>query len=103
MIGITAVFTWREDPRGEVAVLAMSFIQLEYLGRGLSELLYKARLDWIRAQPQFKRVVVSHRESNEASRRASQRHGFRLWRRAPHVWHDGTTEDEIFYELRIAD
>jgi RimJ/RimL family protein N-acetyltransferase len=76
LIGITAAFTWQEDPSGETALLAMSFIIPEYRGRGLSRLLYQARLDWIRAHSQFKRVVVFHRESNETSRRAIHRHGF---------------------------
>ena len=101
LIGMVASFTWRNDPTGQTAVLAMSFILPENRGRGLSRLLYEARLDWIRAQPQFTRVVVSHRASNEASRRANQRHGFRLTGREPHTWPDGTTEDEIWYELRI--
>jgi GNAT superfamily N-acetyltransferase len=101
LIGITAAFAWREDPSGHTAVLAMSFILPEYRGRGLSRLLYETRLDWIRSRPQFTRVVVSHRESNEMSRWAIERHGFRLTRRVPRVWPDGTTEDEIFYELRI--
>jgi RimJ/RimL family protein N-acetyltransferase len=103
MIGITAALTWRDDPSGKSAVLAMSFIQPEYRGRGLSKLLYEARLDWIRARRQFKRVVVSHRESNEASRRANQRHGFGPTGRKSKVWPDGTTEDEVLYELRLGE
>jgi RimJ/RimL family protein N-acetyltransferase len=101
LIGITATFTWREDLSGETAILAMSFILPEYRGRGLSRLLYETRLDWIRTHGQFKRVVVSHRESNEVSRRANKRYGFLPIGRAPRTWPDGTTEDEIFYELRI--
>jgi GNAT superfamily N-acetyltransferase len=69
LVGITAAFQWKNDPSGETAVLAMSYILPEYRGRGLSRLLYEARLDWIRMRPQFKRVVVSHRGSNESSRR----------------------------------
>jgi len=103
IIGITAVFTWHDDPSGETALLGMSFIQPEYRGRGLSRLLYETRLDWIRARPQFRRVVVFHRESNDASRRANERHGFRPTGRISRVWHDGTTEDEILSELRVAD
>ena len=70
LIGITAAFTSCEDPSGETALLAMSFILPKYRGSGLSRLLYEARLDWIRTNPHFKRVVVSHRLSNEVSRRA---------------------------------
>ena len=101
LIGITAAFTWREDPCGETAILAMSFLLPEYRGRGLSRLLYDARLDWIRAQPQFKRVVVSHRDSNEISRRANQKYGFSVFQRAARQWPDGQVADEIFYELKI--
>jgi RimJ/RimL family protein N-acetyltransferase len=102
LIAITAAFTWREDPSGQTALLAMSFILPEYRGRGLSEMLYEARLDWIRTQRRFKRVVVSHRQSNEQSRRAIERHGFLPTGRAQRTWPDGTTEDEIFYELWIS-
>jgi RimJ/RimL family protein N-acetyltransferase len=102
LIGITAVFRWREDPSGETALLGMSFIAPEYRGRGLSRLLYKARLEWIRTKGLFKRVVVSHRASNGASRRAIERHGFLPTRCAARIWPDGITEDEIFYEMRIS-
>jgi len=101
LIGITAAFTWRGDPSGESALLAMSYILPEYRGKGLSKLLYDARLAWIRAQPQFKRVVVSHRKSNEVSRKANQRHGFTEIKRAPYTWPDGGIEDEVFYELKL--
>jgi RimJ/RimL family protein N-acetyltransferase len=101
LIGITAAFTWREDPSGQTVMLAMSFILPEYRRRGLSRLFFDARLDWIRAQPQFKRIIVSHRASNAASRRAIERHGFVRTGRVEHVWPDGQTEDEITYELLI--
>jgi len=102
LVGITAVFPSSEDPSGRTAILAMSFILPEYRERGLSRLLYKARLDWIRSQGVFKRIVVSHRASNEASRRAIERHGFLPTRSAPRTWPDGTVEDELFYELQIS-
>ena len=101
LIGITAALTWREDPSGQTAVLAMSFILPEYRGRGLSRLFYEARLDWIRSQPQFRRVIVSHRASNEAPRRTNHRYGFVPTGRVEHVWPDGESEEEITYELSI--
>jgi GNAT superfamily N-acetyltransferase len=102
MIGITAAFTWRGDPTGKTALLAMSYILPLYRGRGLSRLLYEARLRWIRRRPKFEKVIVSHRASNETSRRANQRHGFVRMKAEPHKWRDDVTEDEIFYELEIA-
>jgi RimJ/RimL family protein N-acetyltransferase len=102
LIGITSVYTDRDDPLGQTAGLAMSFILPEYRGRGLSEMFYEARLAWVRARPQFRRVVVGHRASNEASRRANQKHGFQLFLRRPHLWPDGVTEDELLYELPLS-
>jgi RimJ/RimL family protein N-acetyltransferase len=101
LIGITAVFRWAEDPSGNTAILAGSFIDAAYRGRGLSRLLYDARLAWIRQQRHFTRVVVAHRLSNEASRRANRHYGFVEFGRVPRDWPDGATEDEIFYELTI--
>jgi len=102
LIGITAAFTYREDPSGQTAVLAMSFIAPPYRGQGLSRLFYEARLSWIKAQVQFRRILVSHRASNESSRRAILRHGFVPAQTAPRTWPDGRTEDEMFYELEIS-
>ena len=103
LIGITAAFTWRGDTRGRTAVLAMSFVLPHYRGRGLSRLFYEARLAWIRDQPQFRRIVVSHRASNEASRHAIQKRGFVHTNIVAHLWPDGQTEDEVFYEMNLSD
>jgi len=97
LIGITGVVTSRED--GRTAILVMSFILPEYREQGLSRFLYDVRLQWIRSRPEFTKVIVSHRESNEASRKANQRHGFQIVKREARKWPDGITEDEIFYEL----
>ncbi len=101
LIGITGVFPYNADSTGQTAQLVMSFILPDYRGRGLSSMLYDARLRWIRAQPQYQRAIVSHRKSNDVSRRANQRHGFIQTKVAPHTWPDGVTEDEVFYELCV--
>jgi RimJ/RimL family protein N-acetyltransferase len=99
LIGITAVFTSREDVT--TAMLAMSFILPEYRGKRLSRLLYEARLDWVRERGTFRRVVVGHRASNKASEGAMRTAGFQPTHREPRTWPDGVTEDEIWYELRL--
>jgi RimJ/RimL family protein N-acetyltransferase len=99
LIGITGVVADRDDPSGETAVLVMSYIRPAYRGRGLTALLYEARLKWIASQPQFTRAIVSHRASNEASARAIRRHGFTLIERIPRTWPEGITEDEVRYAL----
>jgi RimJ/RimL family protein N-acetyltransferase len=99
LIGITGVVADRDDPSGQTAVLVMSYIRPAYRGRGLTVLLYDARLKWIASQPQFTHTIVSHRASNEASGRAIRRHGFSFIDRITRTWPDGTTEDEVRYRL----
>lgn len=101
LIGITSVFRWDEDTSGRTAILASSYILPAYRGRKLSRLLYDARFAWLRRHPYFTRVVVGHRLSNEASQRANQHYGFKEFRRAAHVWNDGVSEDEVFYEMYL--
>ncbi len=99
LIGITAAFTWRGDKTGKTALLAMSYIAPDYRGRGLSRKLYDARLNWIAERPQFRKVIVGHRASNEVSRRANQHYGFVQTGRVANTWPDGAVEDEVTYEL----
>jgi RimJ/RimL family protein N-acetyltransferase len=101
LIGLTGVFTDRNDPSGQTAVLGMSYIAPPYRGRGLSRLFYEARLAWARANTKFRKVRVSHRRSNEASGRANRRYGFVQLGVVERVWPDGSNDDEIHYELDL--
>lgn len=101
LIGMSAIFTYRDDPTGETAVLAMSYIEPGYRGRGLARLLYEARLDWARSTGRFKRARVSHRRSNERSRRANQRFGFVESDAIPSTWPDGGRDDEVVYHVAL--
>ena len=101
LVGITGAFAWPDDALGETATLVMSYIVPAYRGRGLSGLLYTAALDWTRAHPRFKRVIVAMRASNTASRRACERQGFAVIQRMLRNWPDATREDEVVYELRL--
>ena len=101
LVGITGAFAWPGDPAGKTATLVMSYIVPAYRGRRLSRLLYAAALDWTRANPRFRCVIVAMRASNAASRRACERHGFTPVRTATRTWPDGATEDEVIYELRL--
>jgi RimJ/RimL family protein N-acetyltransferase len=101
LVGITGAFAWPDDRSGETATLVMSYILPAYRGHGLSRLLYAAALDWTRAHPRFKHVIVAMRASNAASRHACERHGFAPVRTATRTWPDGTSEDEVIYELRL--
>jgi RimJ/RimL family protein N-acetyltransferase len=98
LIGITGVFG-----SGDTAFLVMSCILPAYRRRGLSAMLYQARLDWIRMHGKFKRVVTAIRASNEVSQRVCRAFGFTCIGREARTWPDGSTEDELIFELRITE
>jgi RimJ/RimL family protein N-acetyltransferase len=100
-IGVTAVGIDREDPTGKTALLWGTWLAPAARRKGLSELLYKTRIDWARQQPAVEKIVVSHRESNLASKKANQKHGFVFTHIEEKTWTDGGIEDEVFYELKI--
>lgn len=100
-IGITGISIDRADPDRKSAVLWGSWLAPEYRGRGLSKIMYRARLDWAANHPTVEKIIVSHRASNLASKRANQKHGFVFTHKTEKIWIDGATEDEIFYEIKI--
>lgn len=100
-IGMTGIFIPQDTVEKSKAVLWGSWLAPEYRRKGLSELMYKARIDWAKQQPEIRRIEVSHRESNLASKYANQKHGFKFIKEEDRVWHDGTTEKDVIYELKI--
>ncbi len=101
IVGLAAVFTSREDSSGQTGVLAMDYIDPCYRGRRLSKLLYEARIDWAKQHRPFKRLVIFHREGNEASRRANQSFDFKFVGKNVIGWPDGTTAPDYEYELDL--
>ncbi|GAB5387365.1 MAG: GNAT family N-acetyltransferase [Alphaproteobacteria bacterium] len=102
LVGITGVFLNRDDPNNGYAYLGMSHITPSHRGKGLAAMLYQARLDWALSRPQVKRIKVSTRADNMASRKGMERAGFVEVDRAPRDWPDGITTDELIYELDLA-
>lgn len=101
LAGLTAAYIADGDPGGRTMGLAMSYIRPAWRGRGLTALLYAARLGWARERG-MTRVIVSHRASNTPSRKAIERHGFRRTGAVMHRWPDGADEENIEYELMLA-
>lgn len=101
MVGIAAVFRNREDKSGRTALLAAGYIQKDYQGRGLSSLLYEARIKWIVESDLYDKISVGHKQGNEASRRANQRFGFQKIKEEEVTWGDGSIAIKHDYELRI--
>jgi RimJ/RimL family protein N-acetyltransferase len=100
-IGMTCVSVDRNDPTGKTALLWGSWLAPRFRKKGLSELMYRTRIEWAKRQPTVEKIIVSHRASNLASEHANQKHGFVATHKLEKVWTDGATEDEIFYKLEI--
>jgi RimJ/RimL family protein N-acetyltransferase len=100
-VGITCVSVDRNDATQKTALLWGSWLAPEFRGKGLSELMYRTRIDWARRQPTVEKITVAHRASNVSSKFANQKHGFVETRRIEKTWTDGVTEDEILYELKL--
>jgi RimJ/RimL family protein N-acetyltransferase len=100
-IGMTSVSVRREDETNQTAILTASWLEPEFRGKGLSKLMYEARIEWAKSHPTIKRIIVSHRASNVASKYANQKHGFKFTHINEKVWVDGITEDEVCYELML--
>lgn len=100
LIGITAVYVDRAIAARDTAGLGMTWVEPAHRGRGLSAMIYRERIVWAKAKG-LTRILVSHRDGNEPSRRAMLAHGFRRTGAAPHAWPDGATVDNISYELPL--
>lgn len=99
--GITGVVLDRDDNEGRTALLWGSWLAPEIRRKGLSKLLFEARLSWAREHATVERVIVSHRATNIASKFANQNFGFVPTHVTQKVWNDGITEEEFHYELML--
>ena len=100
-IGMTGVSVWRDDPTRRTAIFWGSWLDPKFCGKGLSDSMYQARLEWARGHPTIERIIVSRRASNPASKFANQKHGFKSTRTHEKVWADGAVKDEVCYELLL--
>lgn len=100
-IGITGVSANREDSSGKTAVLWGSWLEPNARGKGLSNLMYRARINWAKSRNAFEKVVVAHRASNLASKYANQKQGFVKTHEEEMIWTNGETDILISYELRL--
>lgn len=102
LIGMTGILVdVKKDPSRQTAKLWGSWLEKEWRGKGASVPMYEARIDWARRHPTIRRITVSHRESNTASKAANQKHGFVYTHTADFNWPDGTRAPEVFYELMV--
>lgn len=103
IIGMTGIAIYRDDPTGKKAILWGSWLEPAYRKKGVSSQMYKARIEWARKHPTCESIIVSHRASNAASKRANQKHGFVFTHSVRKTWPDGLEDDDLFYELVLKD
>lgn len=101
MVGLAAIFKDGEDGSGQTAFLASAYIRKTYRGKGYSRLLYEWRIQWAIDSGRFKRILVGHREGNEASRRANQAFGFEAIGCETKKFGDGREDLLYHYEVRL--
>ena len=98
LVGMAGVMP--EGTDGEYELIA-AYIKKPHRGKGLSKLLYKARIEWAKSNG-VKSLIISHRKSNTASMAANQRFGFKYtYTEEDRLWHDGKREDNLYYKLEL--
>jgi GNAT superfamily N-acetyltransferase len=98
LVGLTSIFCTSEKP-GE-GYLTQSYIRKPHRGKGLSAMLYNARIAWA-LEAGLKCLIVGHRASNFISKAANQRYGFCYSHREPRHWPDGSEDDMLYYKLML--
>jgi RimJ/RimL family protein N-acetyltransferase len=58
-------------------------------------------MDWAKSQDGIKRILISHRQDNDASKATIQRLGFQFYEKVEITYGDGTTDYSYRYELKI--
>lgn len=98
LVGLTAVII--NAANHAEAYMTQSYIRKEHRGKGLSAMLYDARIAWAKAND-VKVLTIGHRKSNLASKAANQKYGFVYSHSETRTWPDGITEEMLNYTLNI--
>lgn len=96
LIGITCIVSGKDQ--AGAAYMTQSYIRKEHRGKGLSRMLYEARIAWARARG-LSSLVIGHRECNIVSRAANQHFGFIYTHQEDRIWPDGASEPMLYYKL----
>ena len=99
VIGMTAAAVRQSDPT--MASLWGSWLEKDWRGKGLSEKMYKTRIDWIKKHSSVQTVFVQHYEGNSASRKAILKCGFIFSCMKDEKRPDGKSDQQHVYELKI--
>ncbi len=103
LIGIASIFKPELEAHKDIAYLAMGFVHPNFRGLGLSSLLYNARLEWAKNNPNINILKISHRKGNTVSSKAIIKNGFKYIDEEQETYGDGTTEISLKYQLNLRD
>lgn len=101
IVGLCGIVRQDLSAASPCAHLVSAYLKAAYRQRGLSRLMYTARLDWARAQAGLTEVRVEHRASNAAARAAHQRFGFEFVESKARRWKDGSVHNTEIYSLKL--
>lgn len=101
MIGQIGVFHLKGDPTGTSGVIGAVYVTPTYRGRKLAHMMYHACIAWAVRHEPWRRLVVSHRVGNDASRSVIVAQGFVFTHRSPQTWPNGAIVDEDSYEIDL--
>jgi RimJ/RimL family protein N-acetyltransferase len=101
LIGISTIARENNHPAAERALLVGTYIKKDFRRKGLSERLFKLRLEWAKEQKNIKTLLLEHREDNLPIQKAHQKFAFKLSSSRDQLWPDGTSAACLTYELDI--
>jgi RimJ/RimL family protein N-acetyltransferase len=100
LIGTSTIARENNHPTAERAYLVGTYIKKDFRRKGLSERLFKLRLEWAK-EKNIKTLLLEHREDNLPIQKAHQKFGFKLSSSRGQLWPDRTTAACLTYELDI--
>ena len=101
LVGITAIFTYKNDPTERTGQMAYNYIEPAFRGIGLSNMFYKARIEWALENTNWTTLQTGHRIDNTASQATILRNGFELVGKNMIAWPDGSEKVELLYNLDL--
>lgn len=70
-VGLTGIYM----PDPYVGHMVSTYINNENKGKGLSSMLYEARIEWAKNHPTLKKLILGQRQCNDAIRKVHQKFG----------------------------
>jgi len=101
IVGLTGIIREGNNPQADKAQMVMSYIKKDYRRRGLSELFYKARIDWAKCQDNLRTIIIEHRDDNVPSQKAHQKFNSEFVESRSQTWPDGSTGSCLVYKMDV--